>query len=83
MIEENLRRGRVSPDSHTRLTNANIVADERQSNRFRSSAYFGLFQVAAIDARSLPEPDFRFPDDVDWNLVSSFAPNADVVKHPA
>jgi hypothetical protein len=62
---------------------ASIVANEQQSNRFRKSAYFGLFPVvgiAGIDARSLPDPDFRFPDDVDWELVSRLAPNAELAK---
>ncbi len=51
---------------------AGIVCDERQSKSFRNSAYIALFHVADVDARSLPEPGYRFPDDVDWDFVARF-----------
>jgi hypothetical protein len=58
---------------------AGIVGDEKQPSESRSSAYFALFQVDGVDAKSLPDPSFRFPDGVDWKLVSRLMPNAEVL----
>jgi hypothetical protein len=63
----------TTSDSRIGAFLAEIVHDETQDSCVRRSAYFSLHRIRGRSFLELsPREDFRFPEDVDWSLVSIF-----------
>ncbi len=53
---------------------AQIVSDSGSPEGVRKSAYEGLFRLRGLPVSATPLPGkYRFPEDVDWEFVKSFA----------